>query len=106
MIAMSDDVWNESISSNDRLSFADGEERAFFVLSGNKHTQLRTHNLRFRRCGKELYNASLWRAKETWWHYNDWLFDGLVTICSIKMDQIQHTMKKSTTEYARISIIK
>lgn len=47
MIAMSDDVWNESISSNDRLSFADGEERAFFVLSGNKHTQLRTHNLRF-----------------------------------------------------------
>lgn len=43
MIALFDDVWNESISSNDELSFADGA----FVLFGNKLTQLRTHNLLF-----------------------------------------------------------
>lgn len=41
MIALFDDVWNESMSNNDELSFADGA----FVLLGNKLTQLRTHNL-------------------------------------------------------------
>lgn len=66
MIALFDDVWNESISSDDGLSFADGA----FVLFGNKLTQLRTHNLLFEDMVKN-HTALHYGGPKSLWHYND-----------------------------------
>lgn len=67
MIALFNDVWNESISSDDGLSFADGA----FVLFGNKLTQLRTHNLLFEDMVKNHTALHYEGPKKTLWHYND-----------------------------------